>query len=158
MPITGSTIFDDSRQSDGRRRIDERHIDQFARVHSVSYLCEANFNAQAAMVARASQISARLKADEFLIFTDRATPVTYVPTESTDAELLAYIREAYRVSSREDSVTISSLLRAWIDTGRFSDMQARTAFGMSVGSWTTLRIKMNGYADTRAAVASAAGE
>lgn len=158
MPITLSIIVDDSRQSNGRRQIHERHIDQFAMAHKVTYMCNSGFDVPAAMAARSLQISARMKTDEYRTFIDGVIPTNYILTESTPSELLAYMREAYRESSNGESAIISQVLRGWIDSGRYTDTEVRTAFGLSVGAWTVIRNKMNTFADSRALVASARGE
>lgn len=50
--IVSSQIVEDRVQVDGRRAIQERHVDHVGRVESVFYLSEAGDNVDAIMLAR----------------------------------------------------------------------------------------------------------
>src|ERR1039458_6149732 len=64
MPIVSSTIIEDAPQSDGRRWVTERHVDQLGIEHLVPYMAAAPTNTEPIMAARAIQIGADLAAAE----------------------------------------------------------------------------------------------
>ncbi len=157
MPIIFSIIVGDTRQADGRRRVEERHVDQAGAEHHVSYLCEAGFNAQTALSSRISQLNESLKETELSgMITDY--PWDYVQTESTVAELVAYVRAAYRDGKKDELVPIASRILEWITNGRFNDTQVRNAFGLTAAQWTTLKNKMTALVNARVVIETAAGE
>jgi hypothetical protein len=70
----------------------------------------------------------------------------------------ARLREAYRNGERERLVQIARFLIARIQAGDITDAQCRTAFGLNVTQWNTLKTKMSNLITASNAVNSAVGE
>lgn len=156
MAITSSTIISTSRQVDGRLRVDERHI-AVSEAYLVSYLCEAGTDTQANLSANAQRINDAMKISELEgMITDLAWD--YVQVETTGAELIAYVRAAYRERSREELVPVASRILEWITNGRFTDTQVRNAFGLTSAQWTTLKNKMAALVSANTTIITAEGE
>lgn len=137
MPIVASRIVLDARQRDGRRRIEEAHIDHLGVVHPVSYLGEAGVDAAAALTARAGQIASSLTEGEIVAnvagvvaFGSEAAPrLRY----STAADNASAIRAAYKTATRLEAVMIGDYLATLIDA------ELRNAFSLTQQQVTTLR-------------------
>ena len=157
MPVISSTITDDARQVDGRRRIEELPTDQKGVKSRVSYLSATVFDALAAMAANRILIDARMKLEE-LEGMLTVYPWDYIQTETTGAELTTYYRESYKNGSNGGLSPVASRVIEWIDKGRFTDTQVRTAFGLSVAQWTILKNKMAALVSANITILSAVGE
>jgi hypothetical protein len=59
-----STIIEDRPQTDGRRAVRERHVDDFGVEHFVVYMAESGADVEAILPSRAAQIEADLAAAE----------------------------------------------------------------------------------------------
>lgn len=59
MAVERSSIAEDSPQRDGRRWVTERHVHDDGREETVTYMAEADTDAQAVLIARAVQIDTR---------------------------------------------------------------------------------------------------
>ena len=76
----------------------------------------------------------------------------------TLAQFAARLRERYRGSSRDETIRLATRLLDWIDAGDLTDLQARTAFGHTLGQWTALKARMTTMRMNYTAVQGAAGE
>ena len=76
----------------------------------------------------------------------------------TKAQFAARLRERYRNASREEAARIATWLLNSIEAGDFTDLQVRTAFGLTSGQWTTLKAKLTTLRTNWLAVLAAAGE
>lgn len=76
----------------------------------------------------------------------------------TPSQFVARLREAYRVSSREQTAQIARWVLAKIQTGDITDTQMRTAFGLTVAQWNTVKGRMNALKNAANALKTAAGE
>lgn len=65
MPLVASEIREDATQRDGRRYIREVHTDHAGREHVVSYLAEADTDAQAVLAVHAATVADSLVESEF---------------------------------------------------------------------------------------------
>lgn len=157
MAIVSSTFALGVVQSDGRRECVERHTDSEGVVHIRSYLSSPSDDNQAIMTARAVRILDHLKDSELqrAIF---VLPWNYVLVHTTNNELAAYVRQLYRNSTREILALVAKRILEWINNGRFTDTQVRTAFGLDAVSWTLLKTKMQDLVAKYEAVKAAEGE
>ncbi len=76
----------------------------------------------------------------------------------TAAQFISRFREAYRNADRERLVQLAKFIISRIAAGDITDAQCRTAFGLTVTQWNTLKTKMNNYITAYNAVQSAVGE
>lgn len=76
----------------------------------------------------------------------------------TAAQFAARFREAYRNASREQAAKMAWWLIEKINAGDLTDNQCRTAFGLSVAKWGTVKTRMTTLHDQYAAVKTARGE
>ena len=76
----------------------------------------------------------------------------------TAEAFIAKVRQAYRDGSPEVLVKIARFIISRIQAGDITDTQCRTAFGMNVTQWNTLKTKMNNLITADNAVRSAVGE
>ena len=76
----------------------------------------------------------------------------------TKAQFAARLRERYRRASREEAARIATWMLNSIEAGDFTDLQVRTAFGLTSVQWTTLKAKMTTLRTNWLAVLAAAGE
>ena len=76
----------------------------------------------------------------------------------TGAQFVARFREAYRNSDRDRLVQLAKFIISRIAAGDITDAQCRTAFGLTVTQWNTLKTKMNNYITAHNTVQSAVGE
>jgi hypothetical protein len=140
MPIVSSEVLEDQAQSDGRRWIRERHVDQLNVPHFRSYLCAAGVNVPATFPATVAILDPQLKVWEFdanlaLIFEkgDLATPVWQ---HLTIPEAGTPMRNAYQAATREQAYALG----AFLDT--LTDQQLSTMFGYSGQQLTNLRANL----------------
>jgi hypothetical protein len=76
----------------------------------------------------------------------------------TAAEFVTRFREAYRNAERERLVQLAKFVIDRIASGDITDAQCRTAFGLNVSQWNTLKTKMTNYITAHNTVQSAIGE
>ena len=76
----------------------------------------------------------------------------------TKAQFAARLRERYRNASREEAARIATWMLNSIEAGDFTDLQVRTAFGLTSGQWTTLKAKLTTLRTNWLAVCAAGGE
>ena len=76
----------------------------------------------------------------------------------TPSQFVGRLREAYRVSSREQTAQIARWILAKLQTGDVTDAQLRTAFGLTTAQWNTVKTKMTALRNAANALKTAAGE
>lgn len=86
--MRSSTIIEDRVQIDGRRHVTERHVTDAGRVIDASYMAEAADNARGRMLARVSEIEARI-AQEAADTRERNL------VDAANGRLAAYVRDAF---------------------------------------------------------------
>ena len=74
------------------------------------------------------------------------------------SEFVARFRQAYRDGERERIVQLAKWLLNAIAQGDVTDAQCRTAFGLNVSQWNTLKTKMQTKVAAWLEVQSAVGE
>jgi hypothetical protein len=77
---------------------------------------------------------------------------------ATPTQLAAAFRERYRDATRMECARLAKWLLDRIDAGDFTDLQVRTAFGLSAAAWTTLKAKMTTLRTQYNALLAAVGE
>jgi hypothetical protein len=73
----------------------------------------------------------------------------------TAAQFVSRFREAYRNSERERCVQLAKFV---IQAGDLTETQVRTAFGLTVTQWNTLKTKMNNWISAHNTLQAAVGE
>ena len=76
----------------------------------------------------------------------------------TAAQFVSRFREAYRNSNRERCVQLARFVISRIQSGDLTDAQVRSAFGLTVTQWNTLKTKMNTWISAHNTLQSAVGE
>jgi hypothetical protein len=76
----------------------------------------------------------------------------------TPSQFVGRLREAYRVSSREQTAQIARWILAKLQAGDVTDAQLRTAFGLTSAQWNTVKTKMTALRNAANALKTAAGE
>jgi hypothetical protein len=76
----------------------------------------------------------------------------------TAEQFVTRLRAAYRNASRERVVQIARFIIGKIQAGDITDAQCRSAFGLNVTQWNTLKTKMQNIITAANAVESAVGE
>lgn len=157
MAIVTSTFSLEQAQNDGRRWCTELHTDNAGLVHKIEYLSAVGDDHLSIALARATMIDVQIKARELHAAVFDA-PWDYVLKYATLAELSAWVRAEYKEANRERLIFIEKRILDWIANGRFTDVQIRTAFGLSASAWTTLKNKMQTAVNNYAAINQMVGE
>ena len=76
----------------------------------------------------------------------------------TAGQFVTRFREAYRNSERDRTVQLAKFVISRIQASDITDAQCRTAFGLSVTQWNTLKSKMQTKIASFIEVQSAIGE
>jgi hypothetical protein len=76
----------------------------------------------------------------------------------TAEQFVTRLRAAYRDASRERVVQIARFIIGKIQAGDITDAQCRSAFGLNVTQWNTLKTRMQNVINAANAVESAVGE
>ena len=71
---------------------------------------------------------------------------------------VARVRAAYRDGDPTTVIKIARFIIARIQAGDFTDAQVRSAFGLTVTQWNTLKTKMTNLIAADTAVKTATGE
>ena len=154
MALTSSYVVEHA-QSDGRKWVREKHVDAFDREHFRTYLSTDAMDRDAILAAHAAKLEESLKTREAQECIDQdKLSLEYI----TKTELAALIREIYRNGSKELLAKVARWILNRILDGDFTDLQVRTAFGLSAAQWTTLKTKMQTLVNSQAAVDAAVGE
>lgn len=157
MPITSSTYSLGSIQRDGRRYCIETHTDHLGIARVVEYLANNGADYAAIAASRASALATEIIQEEirYAVF---SAQWNYTMQWSTNTELAAWVRSAYKNAGKETLALIARRILEWIANGRFTDLQLRNAFGLTATQWTTLKGKMQTLADNYNAVQISVGE
>lgn len=157
MPITSSTFAASAAQADGRVWINETHVDSVVGALLFAYLAANTNNAAAVMNGRVTAINVSLADAEFA-----RQIVAYVPgltvQQQTAAQFATRLREYYRSSSQIECARVATWILNHIDAGDVTDAQVRTAFGLTVNQYTTLKTKMTDLRTAYNAALAAQGE
>jgi hypothetical protein len=137
MPIVSSTITHDNVQSDGRRAIRERHVDQVGLEYVFSYLGAAAIDAAATMAARVPGINASLISNEIARniadVSRNGMFATITLNYSTAAANASALRAVYLNMIQAEAVMCGDYLNT------LSDAQIAAAFSITTGAAATLR-------------------
>ena len=155
MPITASTIIEDSPQRDRRRHVRERHVDHTAVAHEVTYMAGAGTDVQAVMTARVSQIEARLTAreltaNEVIVLNATGESIRFV--HSTRNDFIQRIRDLFRVVIALEAANLAAYLLT------LTDAQLRMIFNMTQEQVDELKTRLQAKVDRRDALHAEAGE
>ena len=154
MSITSSEVIV-MPQCEGHLSVLEWHTDHLGRRHPRVYFAPAGFDANAAMAAHAVTLQAVLKAGDLFMAVYKGL-WNYVMNHATNAELVAFVRAEYLGSNGERTVRVARRMMEWITNGRFTELQVRNAFNLSVSQWNTLKAKMQALISDEDAVNAAA--
>ena len=143
-------------QADGSAWVIEEHIDEAGDVHRRQYKAASTVDRNAVLSARAIRLDEILRRNE----ARRILEIDGLPVFKllTGAQFLARLRELYRDGKAEKVARIATWLMNRLDAGHVTDLQLRTAFGMTVTQWNTLKAKMQALREDFQSVDQAAGE
>lgn len=154
MSIVTSVIASDQPQRDGRRRVHEVHTNHTGSSHSRTYVCDAGFDAAAALAAYAVLLAAELRAFEIARNVDQVKTFGSLAVttliHSTGAENFAALRAAYLTMTRTEAIMSGDFLSS------LTNPQLMTAFSMTNAQVNTLRTNKLTPAATAAATIRAA--
>jgi len=143
-------------QADGSAWVIEEHVDEAGEAHRRQYKAAAGVNHNAVLTARATRLDEILRRNEMRrILSEERPPVFKL---LNGAQLLARLRELYRDGKAEQVARVATWLMNRLDAGDVTDLQLRTAFGLTVTQWNTLKAKMQALRADWQAVEQAAGE
>jgi hypothetical protein len=138
MSIVSSVFAVSQAQNDGRAWVRETHTDNVSIAHIVDYLAAAGADYTAIMTARAPKIALAIAEAEYLIKVNTdATPLPLL--YQTGAEFADRFRSEYK-----DANQVLAAMRAYwiierINAGDLTDLQVRTAFGMTTTQYNSLK-------------------
>jgi hypothetical protein len=156
MPIVSSTITSNNVEADGRRRIDELHIDDQGAQIQFTYLAAGNVDVAAILAARAASLPALARDREIAknIFDIKQLGSLATPTfvYSTVAQNVAALRVAYKNATQLDAIFIGDFLSSC------TDAQLMAAFGLTLPQVTTQRtVRLTPAANAAATIRAAVG-
>lgn len=76
----------------------------------------------------------------------------------TGAQLAARFRERFRNASKEEAARLATWLLSRIEAGDYTDAQVRSAFGLTVTQYNSIKTRMSTLRANWLAVQSAQGE
>lgn len=76
----------------------------------------------------------------------------------TKAQFAARLRARYKSADKAEACRLAAWILDRIDAGDFTELQVRTAFGLTAGQWTTLKAKLTTQRTHHNAVQAAVGE
>ena len=156
MSIVLSMIASDSAQKDGRRWIEEKHIDHLGVVWGRGYLVSSVYDALSALDAYATQLATNLKQAEISgniarIVTKGSLAVTVLDHSTVD-ENFAVLRTYYKTATDLEAIMSGDFLSAR------SDAQLKNLFSYTQNQVDNLRTnKLTPAAQTAAQIRAAAG-
>jgi hypothetical protein len=156
MSIVSSETVSTSVQRDGRRRVEERHVDHLGVEHTRSWLAEAADNLAAALAAHAVTLVEVLRQREItsniadILVNGSLATVTF--QHSTAAENRSELRETYRTATRTEAIFIGDFLSSQ------TNATLQTLFNMTNTQVNTLRTnKLTPAASAAATIRAATG-
>lgn len=126
-------------QKDGRVYVRERIVDDFLVEHIFEYLATANGPFATNLTTRVAWITPYLKAWEAQKLFSDLNIFTF--RYNTPTELAAAFRAEYLASKGRRTSELARWILNGIDSGAFTDAAVRTAFGLSVANYNTLKAK-----------------
>jgi hypothetical protein len=157
MAIISSAIVEDSRQSDGRRWIRERHTDQIGLVYEFAWMAASGQDATAVMTARVADINTGLIANEIASniadVAANGSLANPVLNYSTAAANFLVLRAVFGLATQLQAVMVGDFLNT------LSNAQLASAFGITTGQAATLRTnKLAPAAALAASIRASAGQ
>lgn len=150
MALTSSYSIEQA-QVDGRKWVNEKHIDVIAVEHFNSYLSTDSMDKDAILAVHAAEIEKNLKDQEARTSLNE---MKYTAVYASQSNFILSIREKYRLSESEDTAQIAK----WILSNSDAEADIRTAFGMDFIQWNTFKIKLQSFADALKTIENAKGE
>ncbi len=142
-------------QADGRAYVAERHVDDAGIEHLGEYGPVGAVDYAAILAARALALDANLAEIEL----DECIASGTVRTQyQTAAQFAARFRARYARATREDAARLAAWLIDRITAGQLTDLQVRTAFGLTTTQYNAMKTRMNNLRTNWRAVQAAAGE
>lgn len=142
-------------QKDGRRFVIERHTDDAGLEHVVEYGPTDSVDYQTTLLARAAQMDADLADHELTNCIDAGVVRTQY---QTGAQFAARFRQRYLNARREEAARMATWVIDRITAGHLTDLQVRTAFGLTTTQYNALKTRWNTLRTQWLAINAAAGE
>jgi len=77
---------------------------------------------------------------------------------ATHTQALSALREAYKLSTGQETLRLATKLKTYIDAGDFTDSDIQSAFGLSVAQLAQFKARVAANANSHASIKSAVGE
>lgn len=153
--MLASTLIVGHAQSDGRRYVVEKHVDDASVERIVEYGPVGLVDYAAVMAARAVAIDAALAESEV----DECLANNTVRSQyQTAAQFAARLRARYLVATKENAARIATWIIDRITAGQLTDLQVRNAFGLTTTQYNAMKARMTTLRTQWLAIQSAAGE
>lgn len=152
MPISTSIVRFDSRQADGRRLIEEQHLDHVGVPHLTSYLAAATHDTASSLTANAAAWATQLAQEELARNEDALglRPPTF--THATAGQFRTRLRQQFQAATG-------------LDVGRFAtffltltDAQLQALFSVDAAGLIPLKVRLQNRKNAYDAVLAAQGE
>lgn len=142
-------------QADGRRHVIERHLDDAGVERIVEYGPVGLVDYSAIMTVRAAAMDAALADAEV---DECVASNTMRAQYQTAAQFAARLRLRYQSAGNEKAARIATWILDRITAGQLTDLQVRTAFGMTTTQYNAMKTRMTTVRTQWLAIQSATGE
>lgn len=153
--MLSSTLTVGHAQSDGRRYVVERHVDDVSVERIIEYGPVDTIDYAAVMAARAAAMDSALAEAEV----DDCIANNVIRSQyQTGAQFAARLRARYAVASKETAARIAAWILDRITAGQLTDLQVRAAFGLTTTQYNAMKTRMTTLRTQWLAIQSAVGE
>lgn len=101
-----SKIVSDTVQSDGRRKVTEKHTDDLGVVQFITYVCEKDFDIEAALQARKE----RIEEENLKIDLEKCVETLELPNKASPLDFILKIAELYKAAEGFEVARLASFL------------------------------------------------
>lgn len=156
MAIVSSSHVLGTVQRDGRRYVQEDHLDNIGKHWPREYLAAVGANYVAIRTNAAAVLAQTLIDSEIAqAMSVNADPVLVYATKN---DFVGPLRTAYKQAEQAECARLAAWILNRIDSGWVTETQVQNAFGLTFAQWTLLKSKMTTLRTNYNAVLAAAGE
>ena len=155
MPVVSSTFAVGNVQPCTRRNVIETHTTDTGFKFTPQYMALPGTDYAAVAAAHAVEIDEELRRREFEALEALPLPVL---RDNTKAQFLVRIRDAYLNATGARTLILAKWIIDMLDSGFYTQLVLRTAFGLTVAQWTMFEVKLRALRDAAISLAEAKGE
>ena len=155
MPVVSSTFAVGNVQPCTRRNVIERHTTDMGFVFTPQYMAVPGTDYAAVAASHAAEIDEELRRRELAELEAAPLPVL---RDNTKAQFLVRIRDAYLNATGARTLILAKWIIDMLDSGFYTHLVLRTAFGLTVAQWTMFEVKLRALRDAAISLAEAKGE